>query len=57
MGTEIQHGIGLPEHPYGPILGTVMAAEAGAAFRELIDSGRMREMATVPIASVATQPA
>jgi aspartyl-tRNA(Asn)/glutamyl-tRNA(Gln) amidotransferase subunit A len=42
---DIEHDVELPDYPYGPILGTVMAAEAAAAFRELIDSGRMREMA------------
>jgi aspartyl-tRNA(Asn)/glutamyl-tRNA(Gln) amidotransferase subunit A len=42
---DIQQDVALPDFPYGPILGTVMASEAAASFRELIDSGRMREMA------------
>jgi len=42
---DIDRGVEMPDHPYGPILGTVMAAEAAAAFSELIDSGRMCEMA------------
>ena len=42
---DIQQDVELPDFPYGPILSTVMASEAAAAFRELIDSGRMREMA------------
>jgi aspartyl-tRNA(Asn)/glutamyl-tRNA(Gln) amidotransferase subunit A len=42
---EITHNVELPDYPYGPILGTIMAAEGAAAFRELIDTGRMSEMA------------
>jgi aspartyl-tRNA(Asn)/glutamyl-tRNA(Gln) amidotransferase subunit A len=42
---DIEHDVELPDYPYGPILGTVMAAESAAAFRELVDSGQMREMA------------
>jgi aspartyl-tRNA(Asn)/glutamyl-tRNA(Gln) amidotransferase subunit A len=42
---EITHDVELPDYPYGPILSTVMGAGGAAAFRELIDTGRMREMA------------
>jgi aspartyl-tRNA(Asn)/glutamyl-tRNA(Gln) amidotransferase subunit A len=42
---DIEHDVELPDYPYGPILGTVMAAESAAAFRELVDSGQMQEMA------------
>jgi aspartyl-tRNA(Asn)/glutamyl-tRNA(Gln) amidotransferase subunit A len=42
---DIGQDVELPNYPYGPILGTVMAAESAAAFREQVDSGQMREMA------------
>jgi aspartyl-tRNA(Asn)/glutamyl-tRNA(Gln) amidotransferase subunit A len=42
---EITHDIELPNYPYGPMLGTIMPAEGTTAFRELVDTGRMREMA------------
>jgi aspartyl-tRNA(Asn)/glutamyl-tRNA(Gln) amidotransferase subunit A len=42
---DIEQDVELPDFPYGQILGTVMASEAAAAFRDLIDTGRMREMA------------
>lgn len=42
---DVQYDVEIPDFPYGAILGTVMAAESASAFRELIDTGRMREMA------------
>jgi aspartyl-tRNA(Asn)/glutamyl-tRNA(Gln) amidotransferase subunit A len=42
---DIIPGVELPDFPYGPMIGTIMAAEGTAAFRELVDSGQMREMA------------
>jgi aspartyl-tRNA(Asn)/glutamyl-tRNA(Gln) amidotransferase subunit A len=43
--SDIIHDVELPEFPYGPMLGTIMSAEGTAAFRELVDTGRMRELA------------
>ncbi len=43
--SDIVHDVELPEFPYGPMLGTIMSAEGTAAFRELVDTGRMRELA------------
>jgi aspartyl-tRNA(Asn)/glutamyl-tRNA(Gln) amidotransferase subunit A len=42
---DITHDIEFPNYPYGPMLGTIMSAEGTTAFRELVDTGRMREMA------------
>jgi aspartyl-tRNA(Asn)/glutamyl-tRNA(Gln) amidotransferase subunit A len=42
---DLTHDVVFPDYPYAAILSTVMGAEAGAAFRELIDTGQMREMA------------
>jgi aspartyl-tRNA(Asn)/glutamyl-tRNA(Gln) amidotransferase subunit A len=42
---DLTHNVELPDYPYAAILSTVMGAEAAAAFRELIDTGQMREMA------------
>jgi aspartyl-tRNA(Asn)/glutamyl-tRNA(Gln) amidotransferase subunit A len=42
---DITHDLELPDFPYGPMLGTIMSAEGTAAFRDLVDTGRMREMA------------
>jgi len=36
--------VALPEHPYGPAVGTIVKAEGAAAFRGLIESGRAREL-------------
>jgi aspartyl-tRNA(Asn)/glutamyl-tRNA(Gln) amidotransferase subunit A len=41
--SEIEH-VDLPDFPYGPILSTILYSEGTAAFRDLVDSGRMREM-------------
>ncbi|MBM3725759.1 MAG: amidase [Acidobacteria bacterium] len=35
----------LPEFPYGPVISTVISAEAGAIFEELITSGRVDQLA------------
>jgi aspartyl-tRNA(Asn)/glutamyl-tRNA(Gln) amidotransferase subunit A len=34
----------LPDLPYGAVVGTIVAAEGAAAFRDLIESGRSREL-------------
>jgi aspartyl-tRNA(Asn)/glutamyl-tRNA(Gln) amidotransferase subunit A len=40
---EIEH-VDFPDFPYGPILSTILYSEGTAAFRELVDSGGMRQM-------------
>lgn len=42
---DIVRDVELPDFPYGVMLGTIMSAEGTAAFRELVDTGRMRELA------------
>ena len=42
---DITHDVELPDFPYGPMLGTIISAEGTAAFRDLVDTGRMRELA------------
>ncbi len=41
---DITHDVELPDYPYAAILSIVMGSEAAAAFRELIDTGQMRQM-------------
>jgi aspartyl-tRNA(Asn)/glutamyl-tRNA(Gln) amidotransferase subunit A len=36
----------LPDFPYGPAVGTIVDAEGAAAFRELIESGRVQQLAS-----------
>src|SRR5919205_1715224 len=36
----------LPQFPYGPAVGTIVDAEGASAFRELIESGRVAELAS-----------
>src|SRR3712207_7919401 len=36
----------LPKFPYGPAVGTIVDAEGASAFRELIESGRVKELAS-----------
>jgi hypothetical protein len=36
--------VDFPDFPYGAILGTLLRVEGTAAFRELVDTGHMREM-------------
>src|SRR5260370_541926 len=35
----------LPDYPYGPVIGTIISAEAAAIFEPLIQSGRVNELA------------
>lgn len=44
---EIVPEVALPKHPYGPVVGTIVNAEGAAAFRDLIESGRSRELAAI----------
>nr|MDQ6930905.1 amidase [Candidatus Eremiobacteraeota bacterium] len=44
---DVVTGFTLPDHPYGAVFGAIYNGEAGAAFRELIESGRSRELQSV----------
>ncbi len=41
---DVRTGVALPNHPYGAVLGTLLNGECASAFRELIESGRCREL-------------
>jgi aspartyl-tRNA(Asn)/glutamyl-tRNA(Gln) amidotransferase subunit A len=43
----VEMDVKLPDFPYGPAVGTIVDAEGASAFRDLIESGRVREL-TVP---------
>ena len=43
---DIEMDIKLPDFPYGAAVGTIVDAEGASAFRELIESGRVRELAS-----------
>lgn len=42
----IEMDVKLPDFPYGPAVGTIVDAEGASAFRELIESGRVQELAS-----------
>jgi hypothetical protein len=41
---DIERGVALPDLPYGAAVGTIVNAEGAAAFRDLIESGKSREL-------------
>src|ERR1043165_5122207 len=41
----VEMDVRLPDFPYGPSVGTIVDAEGASAFRELIESGRVSELA------------
>ena len=41
----LEMNVPLPDFPYGPAVGTIVDAEGASAFRDLIESGRVRELA------------
>ncbi len=41
---DIDSGVALPPHPYGAAVGTIVNGEGAAAFRDLIESGKSREL-------------
>jgi aspartyl-tRNA(Asn)/glutamyl-tRNA(Gln) amidotransferase subunit A len=41
---DVSHDVEFPEYPYTPILWTILGAEGTSAYRELVDSGKMREL-------------
>jgi Asp-tRNA(Asn)/Glu-tRNA(Gln) amidotransferase A subunit family amidase len=42
----IEMDIKLPDFPYGPAVGTIVDAEGASAFRDLIESGRVEQLAS-----------
>ena len=42
--SEIVPDVPFPEFPYGPAVGTIVSAEGASAFRELVESGRSKEL-------------
>lgn len=44
--TDVTMDIALPDFPYGACVGTIVNAEGASAFREQIETGRMRELAS-----------
>ena len=43
---RIEMDVKLPDFPYGPVVGTIVDAEGASAFRDLIESGRVNELAS-----------
>jgi aspartyl-tRNA(Asn)/glutamyl-tRNA(Gln) amidotransferase subunit A len=44
--TQIEKNVALPDFPYGVVVGTIVDAEGASAFRDLIETGRVRELAS-----------
>jgi aspartyl-tRNA(Asn)/glutamyl-tRNA(Gln) amidotransferase subunit A len=42
----VEMDVKLPDFPYGPAVGTIVDAEGAAAFRDLIESGRVQQLAS-----------
>jgi aspartyl-tRNA(Asn)/glutamyl-tRNA(Gln) amidotransferase subunit A len=42
----LEMDVKLPDFPYGPAVGTIVDAEGASAFRDLIESGRVKELAS-----------
>lgn len=43
---DVKMDVALPDFPYGPAVGTIVDAEGASAFRELIESGKVQELAS-----------
>jgi aspartyl-tRNA(Asn)/glutamyl-tRNA(Gln) amidotransferase subunit A len=41
---DVHEGVKIPDHPYGAVIGTLLNGECASAFRELIESGKAREL-------------
>ncbi len=41
---DVAHDLEFPDYPYTPILWTILGAEGSSAYRNLIDTGQMREL-------------
>jgi aspartyl-tRNA(Asn)/glutamyl-tRNA(Gln) amidotransferase subunit A len=44
---EVVDDVEFPDLPYGPVVGTIVQAEGASAFRDLIESGRSKELRAV----------
>ncbi|HEV2708205.1 MAG TPA: amidase [Pyrinomonadaceae bacterium] len=42
----VEMDVALPDFPYGPAVGTIVSAEGASAFRDLIEAGRLKELAS-----------
>lgn len=42
----VEMDVKLPDFPYGPTVGTIVDAEGASAFRDLIETGRVKELAS-----------
>jgi aspartyl-tRNA(Asn)/glutamyl-tRNA(Gln) amidotransferase subunit A len=45
-GARVETDVKLPEFPYGTVVGTIVDAEGASAFRDLIESGRVKDLAS-----------
>ena len=43
---EVRMDVKLPDFPYGPAVGTIVDAEGASAFRDLIESGEVKKLAS-----------
>jgi aspartyl-tRNA(Asn)/glutamyl-tRNA(Gln) amidotransferase subunit A len=43
---DVQMDVKLPDFPYGPVVGTIVDAEGASAFRDLIESGEVKKLAS-----------
>lgn len=43
---EVKMDVKLPDFPYGPAVGTIVDAEGASAFRDLIESGEVKKLAS-----------
>lgn len=41
---DVEDDVALPDLPFGPVVGTIIDAEAASAFRDFIESGHSREL-------------
>jgi aspartyl-tRNA(Asn)/glutamyl-tRNA(Gln) amidotransferase subunit A len=41
---NVQHDVEFPDYPYTPILWIILGSEGASAYRELVDSGKMRDL-------------
>lgn len=44
---DVTEGFALPKHPYGAVFGALFNGECASAFRDLIESGRSKELRSV----------
>lgn len=46
LNAQVSMEVALPDFPYGACVGTIVDAEGGSAFRELIESGQVKQLAS-----------